>query len=102
MYTANHDRLYAKALAGKLEMGNVAKSFWYLWMGHFTEEQKRWILGKDVDNDYNWLPRPWHCQVDGRGHSTGKPLFFMYLFGFREYFLIFKQSLILLYRNNGF
>ena len=53
VYTANHDRLYARAVEGKLEMGNVARSFWYLWMGHFTDEQRRWILGKDVDNDYN-------------------------------------------------
>ncbi len=55
-YTANFDRLYIEASEQPnnkgLKLGTVASSFWYLWMGHFTDEQKRWILAHNVQNAY--------------------------------------------------
>ena len=34
-------------------MGTTARGCWYLRQGRFTDEQRRWILGDDVRNDWS-------------------------------------------------
>ena len=36
----------------KFDMGDRARGWWYLRQGRFTDEQRRWILGDDVRNDW--------------------------------------------------
>ena len=52
-FTAEFNRRWTLAKEEKFDLGDRGRGWWYLRQGRFSDEQRRWILGETVRNDWS-------------------------------------------------